>query len=231
IMGNSFPKLNWILEEGNKTVIFCKNIALGFPVACYLWCKVAHLPDCEKEIHLYNSLNWPTYNSETLGFLNNNQESSIMIATDTLSVGWDSQFTRNAVLLEELNDINEFVQKIGCIGWDCDTVPHPCAFLYYNQTAIATAKQIVNGGHLHSAQSDVKVSKSGNSAKDISMAKVLLAKCKMNTVDEPYKNLAVDPSCICHTCQVCPPMSCHERCDCSGCEPEEPDLYVEEQQP
>jgi hypothetical protein len=199
ITGHSFPDLDWILEEGNNTVIFCKTIALGFRVACYLWYKAAHLSNHEKRIRLYNSLNWPTYNSETLGFLNNNQESSIMIATDTLSVGWDSQFTRNAVLIGEPNDIDEFVQKIGRISWDDDAIPHPHAFLYYTWTAIATAKQVVHGGHFRSARSGVKVSKSGDLAMDISMAKILLAKCKINAVEEPYKDLAVDPACICHT--------------------------------
>jgi hypothetical protein len=231
ITGHSFPELDWILEEGDNTVIFCKTIALDFRVACYLWYKAAHLPNREKRIRLYNSLNWPTYNSETLGFLNNNQESSITIATDTLSVGWDSQFTRNAVLIGEPNDIDEFVQKIGRIGRDRDAVPHPRAFLYYTRTAITTAKQVVDGGRFRSAQSGDKVSKSGDSAMDISMAKVLLAKCKTNAIEEPYENPAVDPACICHTCQVRPPISRRERCNCSGCEPEEPDLSVEEQRP
>ena len=91
ITGHSFPELDWILDEGENTVIFCKTIALGFRIVCYLWSKAAHLPNRNKRIRLYNSLNWPTYNSETLGFLNNNKESSITVATDTLSVGWDSQ--------------------------------------------------------------------------------------------------------------------------------------------
>ena len=79
----------------------------------------------EKRIRLFNSLNWASYNSETLGFLNNNQESSITIATDTLSVGWDSKYTQNAVLLGETDDVDEFVQKIGCIGRNHQAVSHP----------------------------------------------------------------------------------------------------------
>jgi hypothetical protein len=50
ITGHSFPDLDWILEEGDNTVIFCKTIALGFRVACYLWYKAAHLSNHEKRI-------------------------------------------------------------------------------------------------------------------------------------------------------------------------------------
>ena len=117
LTSHSFPELDWILDEGN-TVIFCKTISLGFRVAAYLWrqAKARNMSRIERRIRLFNSLNWASYNSETLGFLNNNQESSITIATDTLSVGWDSKYTRNAVLLGETDDVDAFVQKIGRIG-------------------------------------------------------------------------------------------------------------------
>jgi hypothetical protein len=42
ITGHSFPELNWILDEGENTVIFCKTIALGFRIVCYLWSKAAN---------------------------------------------------------------------------------------------------------------------------------------------------------------------------------------------
>jgi hypothetical protein len=103
LASHSFPELDWILDEGDNTVIFCKTISLGFRVAAYLWrqAKVRKMARIDRRIRLFNSLNWPTYNLETLGFLNNNEDSSITIATDTLSVGWDSKYTRNAVLLGE----------------------------------------------------------------------------------------------------------------------------------
>ena len=74
IGGTSFPELNWIIEEDRNTVIFCKTISLGFRVVCYLWlyAKSKGIHDLEKRIRLFNSLNWQSYNNETLGFLNNN---------------------------------------------------------------------------------------------------------------------------------------------------------------
>lgn len=95
--GTQFPELKWVLEEGRNTLIFCKTISLGFRVVCYLWAAAkakgySNLPD---RLRMYNSLNSKQYNECTLNFLNKNQESSITISTDVLSVGWDSQFTED----------------------------------------------------------------------------------------------------------------------------------------
>lgn len=102
--GTTFPELNWVLDEMDNTLIFCKTIAVGFRVAAHLWqiARSKKMPDMSLRIRLYNSLNWLSYNSKTLGYLNNDTPSaaggSITTATDTLSVGWDSRFTRNAII-------------------------------------------------------------------------------------------------------------------------------------
>jgi Lhr-like helicase len=101
----------------------------------------------ERHVRLFNSLNWVSYNSETLGFLNNNQESLITIATDTLSVGWDSKYTWNAVLLGETDNVDEFVQKIGHIGHNHQAVSHPRAFLYYTHGTLAKAQLVIEQHH------------------------------------------------------------------------------------
>lgn len=48
--GYSFPELDWVLAEGDNTVIFCKTIALGFRVVCYLWRKAASMPNRSERI-------------------------------------------------------------------------------------------------------------------------------------------------------------------------------------
>ena len=40
------------------------------------------------------------------------------MATDTLSVGWDSWYTRNTILMGEPDDADELVQKFGRVGQD-----------------------------------------------------------------------------------------------------------------
>ena len=133
IGGTSFPELDWVLDSGENTVIFCKTIALGFRLACYLWwrAKSKDFSDLPSRLRLFNSLNWPSFNTTTFGFLNNNQSSSITIATDVLSIGWDSKFTRDAIILGEPKDVDELVQKIGRIGRNRAVVPNPRAFIYY----------------------------------------------------------------------------------------------------
>jgi superfamily II DNA helicase RecQ len=94
IGGTSFPELEWVLDSEN-TVIFCKTIALGFRLACYFWwrAKSKGISNLPSRLHLFNSLNWASFNTTTFGFLNNNISSSITIDTDVLSIGWDSKFT------------------------------------------------------------------------------------------------------------------------------------------
>ena len=100
LAGTTFPELNWVLDEKDNSLIFCKTISVGFRLAAHLWqvARSKKMTNMSLRIRLYNSLNWPSYNSETLGFLNNTSSSatggSVTIATDTLSVGWDSRFTR-----------------------------------------------------------------------------------------------------------------------------------------
>jgi hypothetical protein len=118
IGGNSFPELDWIIDEGQSTVIFCKTISLGFHVVCYLWhqAKSKGISDLGKQLRLFNSLNWHSYNEETLSFLKNDNFAAVTIATDVLSVSWDSQVMEAAIILGEPADVDEFDQKISRVG-------------------------------------------------------------------------------------------------------------------
>jgi hypothetical protein len=219
----SFPELDWILDEGDNTVLFCKTIALGFRVASYLWrlAKSKGMSQMDKRIRLYNSLNWPSYNSDTLGFLNNNQQSSVTIATDTLSVGWDSQYTRNAVLIGEPDDVDEFVQKIGRIGRNRKAVSHPRAFLYHTKGAVAKARAIVEKFKSQEGQNALQKADSEDKM-DGSMARLLIAPCISHELDVLFNNPTEDDKCQCCSCHNDPPPQRRPKCNCSayGCEPE-----------
>ena len=71
IGGTSFPELNWVLDSGENTVIFCKTISLGFRVACYLWwcAKSKGFSNLPNRIRLFNSLNWAFMSSKTFDFM------------------------------------------------------------------------------------------------------------------------------------------------------------------
>lgn len=72
----NFPELDWVLTDDQKKFIFCATIALGFRITCYL-CRLAKrmgFENSKQRIRMFNSLNWSSYNAETLGYLNNNED-------------------------------------------------------------------------------------------------------------------------------------------------------------
>lgn len=234
IGGTSFPELDWILEERRNMVIFCKTISLGFRLISYLWhhAKSKGIHDLEKWVRLFNSLNWQSYNDETLGFLNINDMAAVTIATDILSVGWDSQSTEDAIILGEPADVDEFVQKIGRIGRNRQLVSQPRGILYYTRGALATAQSIIDA-HLPSYPDEGHHSidlptKRDDREMDISMARLLLAECKPSELNSIYDNLEHDPECSCRICAKYPPVRKPAMCNCSGpnCKPELPPVAI-----
>lgn len=214
--GLFFPDLDWVLESGENTVIFCKTIGLGFRVAAYLWrtAMARKLPNLGSRIRLYNSLNSKSFNEETLGFLNANESASVTIATDVLSVGWDSPSTRDAIVLGLPDDLDEFVQKIGRAGRNRIKVPYPRAFLYHPKTSLAPAQS--GGKTPRSSTSATTVE-----AMDISVRDFLLAECKSENLNVQYENPLNDPWCTCPRCgSDLVRSSDKEPCRCSGCVPE-----------
>jgi hypothetical protein len=175
----------------------------------------------ERRIHLFNSLNWASYNLDTLGFLNNNQESLITIATDMLSIRWDSKYTWNAVLLGETDDVDEFVLKIGCIGHNHQVISHPRAFLYYTHSTLAKAQLVNEQYHEGGGHRAVPKGKT-DSDMDLSMAHLPTALCINDELDLLFDNPAEDPVCLCRMCIQNPPLQWLLTCNCSGqaCAPE-----------
>lgn len=120
---------------------------------------------------------------------------AITIATDVLSVGWDSQSTEDAIILGEPADVDEFVQKIGRIRHNRWLVSHPRGILYYTRGALATAQSLIDN-HLpidpdegeHGQPTINPPSKKGDQEMDISMAGLLLAKCKPTELNSIYDN-------------------------------------------
>ena len=139
-----------------------------------------------------------------------------------LSIGWDSKFTEDAVILGEPKDIDELVQKIGRIGKNRKAVPNPRAFIYYTRTALITARNIIAQELPGPKHSTGKTPGSLDEAMDITMARFLLAPCKTKVLNTLYDNPVEDPPCNCSRCIADPPTKPPERCQCSGidCAPE-----------
>ncbi|TEB27690.1 hypothetical protein FA13DRAFT_1794641 [Coprinellus micaceus] len=201
IGGSSFPELNWLLDATGNTVGFAKTISLGFRIGAYLW-KLGlsrELPDLPDRIRLFNSANWPSYNTEALGFLNN-PKATITIATDVLGVGWDSQYTQNCVVFGDPPDIDDFLQKIGRVGRNRENVSNPRAFLYHTKGALIEPP-------------DANTNRS--------MSDFLAASCYLKAIDLAYANPEIDPMCLCGRCLDLPPATHTEACNRSRCRPED----------
>ena len=121
-----FPQLDWIIDEDQKRLIFTPIINLEFRVNTYLWRLAIHYGrDSRKFIHMYNSLNCPNYNTETLDLMHNDPEFNILLSTDCLCVGFNCKHIRNAVIMGETKDMDEYVQKSRRPGRDAQIVKDP----------------------------------------------------------------------------------------------------------
>lgn len=217
--GYSFPDLDWILKSGRTTVVFCKTINLGFRVASYFWRRAPAMgmKDLQSKIRLFNSLNAPAQNQETLGFINNNEDATIIIATDVLSVGWDSPSVADCVVLGVPQDLDEVVQKWGRVGRDPTKVKDPRAYLYCPKGTFALAQQVVNA-NTGGAKGKVVQTQMG-----LSIAQFIAADCKTEDLNIQYNNPTVDPACSCPRCATKPSHpGVPQVCGCNGpqCKPE-----------
>ena len=212
----SFPELDWILDSGRNTVIFCKTIGFGFRVAAYLWRTgiTKGIEDLPSKLRLFNCLNSNKFNQETLGFLNTDSSTPrIIVSIDFLGVGWDSPNTENVVVLGDPDTLDShLLQKWGCAGRDHLKVPDPRAFLYHTRTAISTAQTVMNSQD---------VQKAAATPMDLSMAELHAALCKSSAINVLYDNPAIDVPCVCENCEdkIVPTRG---SCSCSGCMPEAP---------
>ncbi|KAF9247257.1 P-loop containing nucleoside triphosphate hydrolase protein [Melanogaster broomeanus] len=189
-----FEELKWTLYVDGGTVIFCRTIAVGFRVAVYLYGEGKKDLSCNKRVRMYNSLNWASYNSATLAFLNDDPTAQIIIATDTLSVGFDSPHIKRVVIFGEPMDTDDYLQKVGRIR--ISTLPanlngsdasqrqllmlQPSAITYLTPSAIGNAEDIIVG-------QPKTGKKSGHGSKgpqmSANMARLILAPCKVKELD------------------------------------------------
>jgi superfamily II DNA helicase RecQ len=218
--GWKFPQLNWIFEEDQKTLIFCPIIALEFRVKVYLWHEARSRGlNPKKLIRMYNSLNWPSYNTETLNLMHNDPYVKNLLSTDCLCVGFNCKHIRTVVIMGEEKDINTYVQKAGRPGRDCKVVKNPRAVMYITKKAESVAKEVVEGNVQGQKRDD------GNKKDvemDIGMARFLLSNCLPVHQDDEFANPLDDPPCTCETCRSKPRPSRPNPCNCSKCLPEEP---------
>jgi Helicase conserved C-terminal domain len=228
----AFPELDWVLTDGQRIIIFCATIALGFHVICYLWdlAERINFSNRGQRIRMYNSLNWPSFNSETLGFLNNNNEAQLIVATDTLSVGINSP-ADTIINFGLPSSPEDLVQKYGRIR-----KPRGKArgITYLPRGSLLAARNVVEANcqermpQVVSPMAPTEETEENADQKrkrkkkpmDLGVANLILAPCIPLQLDREFDNPTQDKPCFCSSCRDKPLLLPKEKCDCSGCQPE-----------
>ncbi|KAG6839362.1 hypothetical protein C0991_003279, partial [Blastosporella zonata] len=179
----SFPQLNWLLHEKGKSLVFCTSIRYRFNLAAYLW----HLDPiaAAQNIRLFNSLNEPTYNTETLKLLQGSDLSKITIATDKLSVGINVADFQTAVIIDP-KDPDNLIQKGGRVGRNRSKVDNPQIIVYMSSALMSQAKDLVAMENPDTAPSTSqrRSKKDPTSELDPGLAWIVTAECIPAAIDK-----------------------------------------------
>ncbi len=223
--GICFPELDWVLLKERRVIVFCPTIALSFRVAHYLWQKSEDLPDHAQRIRMYNALNWPTYNTATLGFMHNDARARVTVATDTLSVGIDASHVDDVVLFDFELPVNSDVilQKAGRIRNGEGRSSMVVVFQPKDAPTRARASlgmpEPEGDGKKGQGRKRTRTTSRRDQANEVdsSTARLILAECKVAEIDRLYDNPSEELPCMCQTCKEHPRPTRPEHCNCSGC--------------
>ncbi|KAF8172422.1 P-loop containing nucleoside triphosphate hydrolase protein, partial [Mycena galopus ATCC 62051] len=216
ISGDSFPELHWIISENRPSVIYAKTISLGSRIYADLLRK-AKLTAETKRIRMYNSLNFESYNAETRDLMKKGPEDEgycqIIIGTDTLSVGVAMRGRVDAILVGDIEDTDDLLQKLGRINRE-KQADDARAVIYISAAVRKHAEKVL-------ADHNESISKADEIPPDLSMPRLITAKCKVKAQNDLYNNTLSDPPCTCTICKMNPRPPLPASCNCSGCLPEQ----------
>ncbi|KAF8149766.1 P-loop containing nucleoside triphosphate hydrolase protein [Mycena galopus ATCC 62051] len=206
-----YPELDWILAEGRSTIIFAKYISLGSKIYAYLHAKCPP-ENRDKRIRLYNSMNFESHNAATRKLLDNPDMAAgcqIVIGTDALSVGVNIPVRQDAIVIGDVDDVDELIQKGGPVGRNQKLVHDARLIVYVTASAIAAAEKAIKAKDLPLPAK--------TSPPDLSMPEMIVSSCKVEAQNRLYNNPISDPPCTCTTCTSIPPRLPRPACNCSGC--------------
>ncbi|KAF7341441.1 ATP-dependent DNA helicase Q-like 3 [Mycena venus] len=118
-------------------------------------------------------MNFEYHNSATRKLLDDPDTKSgcqIVIGTDTLSVGINIPVRQDAIIVGDVDDADELIQKAGCVGHNRKLVTDARLIVYVTSAARAAAEKALK------ARDSPLPSKTTPS--DLSMAEMIVAPCK-----------------------------------------------------
>ncbi|KAJ7699249.1 P-loop containing nucleoside triphosphate hydrolase protein, partial [Mycena rosella] len=215
ISGDSFPEPDWIITGDRPTIIFAKTISLGSRIYSYLL-RISKSSNPNR-ICMYNSLNFESHNAATRELLKGapgtDDYCQIVIGTDSLSIGVGMPARLDAVMIGDIEDADDFVQKLGRVGRKKDGAQGARGIIYTSAAARKLAQKVVD-------DASAGIFKAGEKPPDLSMPRMILAPCKVAAQNEIYNNPAFDSPCTCLPCTTNPPSGSLTPCNCSRCIPE-----------
>ncbi|KAI0055770.1 P-loop containing nucleoside triphosphate hydrolase protein [Artomyces pyxidatus] len=116
--GFKFPDIAWVVTPGQKVVIYCLTIDLGFRVALYLWNQLPAGERRRKQVRLWNSLTSTSHNRQTLELFRDNPHCYVIVATIAFGMGMNPKNIRNAINLGVPKSLNQWLQQINRGGRD-----------------------------------------------------------------------------------------------------------------
>ena len=215
ISGDSFPELDSVLLDKRPTIIFPKSFSLASRIYAYL-VRMAN-SDNPNLVRMYSSLNFDSHNAETRELLKavptDADYCQIVIGTDSLSVGVGMPARLDAIIIGDVEDCDDFIQKLGRVGRTKTAGAQARVIFYVTPAArVLTEKAIV--------YDETGICKAGEALPEISIARLIVSKCKVAEIDRLYDNPPSDVPCTCSLCSTLPPASRPSVCNCSGCIPE-----------
>lgn len=209
----SFPDLDWIIESKHKTIIYCDTFALSFCLRVYFYYKAPH-----KVICLYNSLCFPSYNSDTLCLFLEDRNTQIIIAMDALVVGIDLPNVKDIVDLD-CKHPNHGKQCKGRAGRPRGDIQEPKCITYVTKATMDKARKMVAEWPSRDGEKWVE------QGLHIGMAQMLVASCHPACDDVLYDNPQSEVLCMCNSdrCRAHREAGTIKLpCRCSGSVPEPP---------
>ncbi|KAJ6592013.1 hypothetical protein B0H10DRAFT_2329477 [Mycena sp. CBHHK59/15] len=185
ISGDSFPELDCVLLDKQPTIIFPKHISLAARIYAYL-------------VRMANS--------------DNPNLIRILLLAPTLSVGVGMPARLDAILIGDVEDCDDFLQKLGRVG-RTKTAGAARAIVYVTPAARVLAEKAI-------VYDETGICKAGEALPEISIARLIMAKCKVAEIGRLYDNPVTKVPCTCSLCSKHPPPPRPLHCNCSGCIPE-----------
>lgn len=150
LTGGYFPEFDWILEAKRTAIIFPKTLTLASAIYIYLQGKIpAH--ERSRRVRMYNSMNFPSHNTTTRALINDLDTGlgcQIVIGTDTLSVGVDMAARQDAIVVGDVEDADELLQKGGRVGRHRKLVTDARLIVYVAKATRAAAEKALQMQHL-----------------------------------------------------------------------------------